>query len=39
MLMKSRYEIHELLFLKYWRANKHFLCDDVGGKDNVCGMV
>ena len=38
MLMKSRYEIHELLFLKYKRASKYFLCYDLGGMHKLCGM-
>ena len=38
MLMKSRYEIHELLFLKYKKASKYFLCYDLGGMHKLCGM-
>jgi hypothetical protein len=38
MLMKPL-AVHEHLFIKIVCASKHSLCDDVGGKHNVCEMV
>lgn len=38
MLMKPL-AVNEHLFNKIIRASKHFLCDDVEGRHNVCGMI
>ncbi len=37
MLMKP-FAVHEHLFIKIVCASKHFLCDDIGEKHNVCEM-
>lgn len=37
--MKSKNEIKQWLSIQYARAtSKSLLCDDVGGKHNVCGV-